>query len=102
MMDCEETFSMEMQEFGVKAVAVWDEIATALGMFEGVTEGADTKAPETDRRTVYLALWLLGLKKNKAVTKKKKEVPLSEVIVMESLKLRNKHTDSVVHTHTQY
>ena len=44
VMDCEETFSMEMQEFGVKAVAVGMRVATALGMFEGVTEGADTSA----------------------------------------------------------
>ena len=100
VMDCEETFSMEMQEFGVKAVAVGMRVATALGMFEGVTEGADTNA-ETDRKErFYLALWLLGLKKNKAVTKKKKEVPLSEVIVMESLKLRNKDAESVVRTHS--
>ena len=48
-MDCEETFSMEMQEFGVKAVAVGMRVATALGMFEGETEGADTNA-ETDRK----------------------------------------------------
>ena len=100
VMDCEETFSMEMQEFGVKAVAVGMRVATALGMFEGVTEGADTNA-ETDRKErFYLALWLLGLKKNKALTKKKKEVPLSEVIVMESLKLRNKDAESVVRTHS--
>ena len=100
VMDCEETFSMEMQEFGVKAVAVGMRVATALGMFEGVTEGADTSA-ETDRKErFYLALWLLGLKKNKTVTKKKKEVPLSEVIVMESLKLRNKDAESVVRTHS--
>jgi tRNA nucleotidyltransferase/poly(A) polymerase len=100
VMDCEETFSNEAQEFGVKAVAVGMRVAMALGMFEGVTEGADSSA-ETDRKErFYLALWLLGLREIKAMTKKKKEVPLSEVIVMESLKLRNKDAESVVRTHS--
>jgi len=100
VMDCEETFSIEAQEFGVKAVAVGMRVAMALGMFEGVTEGADSSA-ETDRKErFYLALWLLGLRESKAMTKKKKEVPLSEVIVMESLKLRNKDAESVVRTHS--
>jgi tRNA nucleotidyltransferase/poly(A) polymerase len=100
VMDCEETFSIEAQEFGVKAVAVGMRVAMALGMFEGVTEGADSSA-ETDRKErFYLALWLLGLREIKAMTKKKKEVPLSEVIVMESLKLRNKDAESVVRTHS--
>ena len=100
VMDCEETFSMEMQEFGVKAVAVGMRVAMALKMFEGVTEGADG-SEETDRKErFYLALWLLGLRESKAFTKKKKEVPLSEVVVMESLKLRNKDAESVVRTHS--
>ena len=69
----------------------------AMKMFEGVTEGADG-SEETDRKErFYLALWLLGLRESKAFTKKKKEVPLSEVVVMGSLKdSRNKDAEAPI------
>ena len=73
MMDCEETFSMEIR-VGVKAVAVGMRVATALRMFEGARRRGWNE--KRSQRTVLFSLVAVRFKK--VSVEEEEEVPLSE------------------------
>ena len=89
---------MEMQDFGVKAVAVGMRVAMALKMFEGVTEGADGSEGDRSQRTVLFSLVAARIKERVKRLRRRRRSSFERSGRDGIVPLRNKDAESVVRT----